>query len=82
MQTNNYSNELKGKISKKDGTNRVDEEKFRSLIDCLMYLTNTRPNILYATSFLSHFMHCPSETHLREAKQILRYIKGTISFGV
>jgi hypothetical protein len=27
-------------------------------------------------------MHCPSEIHLRGGKQILRYIKGTISFGV
>ena len=72
----------KEKFSKEDGTNRVDEEKFRSLIGCLMYLMTTRPDILYATSLLSHFMHCPSEIHLRAAKQILRYIKGTISFGV
>jgi hypothetical protein len=42
----------------------------------------TIPDILYATSLLSHFMHCPSEIHLRATKQILRYIKGTINFGV
>jgi len=42
----------------------------------------TIPDILYTTSILSHFMHCPSEIHLRATKQILIYIKGTINFGV
>ncbi|XP_073263046.1 uncharacterized protein [Populus alba] len=41
-----------------------------------------RPDILYATNLLSRFMHCPSELHMRAAKRILRYIKGTCSFGV
>ena len=72
----------KDKFSKENGTDKVDEEKFKSLIGCLMYLTTTRPNILYATSLLSHFMHCPIEIHLRATKQILRYIKGPVSFGV
>jgi hypothetical protein len=72
----------KDKFSKENGTDRVDEEKFGSLIGCLMYLTATSPNILYATSLLYHFMHCPTEIHLRAAKQILRYIKGIVSFGV
>jgi len=72
----------KDKFSKEDGTNRVDEEKFRSLIGCLLYLTATTPDILYATSFLSHFMHCPGEIHMRAAKRILRFIKGTYNFGV
>ena len=60
----------KEKFSKEDETKRVDEEKFRSL----MNLTTTKPDKLYATSLLSHFMHCPCEVHLRVAKQILRYI--------
>ena len=72
----------KDKFSKEDGTARVDEEKFRSLIGCLLYLTATRPDILHATSLLSRFMHCPTEIHMRAAKRILRYIKGTCSFGV
>jgi hypothetical protein len=72
----------KDKFNKEDRTDRVDEEKFRSLIGCLIYITTTRLDILYATSLLSRFMHCPSEIHLRGGKQILRYIKGTISFGV
>jgi hypothetical protein len=72
----------KDKFSKEDGTARVDEEKFRSLIGCLLYLTATRPDILHATSLLSRFMHCPTEIHMRAAKRILRYIKGTCSLGL
>ena len=72
----------KDKFSKEDGTARVNEEKYRSLIGCLLYLTATRPDILYATNLLSRFMHCLSELHMRAAKRILRYIKGTCSFGV
>jgi len=69
-------------FSKDDGTEKVDEAYYRSLIGCLMYLTATRPDILYAVSFLSRFMHCASDLHLRAAKRIVRYIKGTINYGV
>jgi hypothetical protein len=69
-------------FGKENGTNRVDEEKIKGLIGCLMYLSATRLDILYATSLLSRYMHCPSEIHLRATKLILRYIKGTVNFGV
>ncbi|OIT28784.1 retrovirus-related pol polyprotein from transposon tnt 1-94, partial [Nicotiana attenuata] len=72
----------KEKLRKDDGAEKVDESYFRSIIGCLMYLTATRPDILYAVSVLSRFMHCPSEVHLKAAKRVVRYIKGTINYGV
>ncbi|KAL5794299.1 hypothetical protein ACOSP7_002893 [Xanthoceras sorbifolium] len=72
----------KEKLNKKDGTDKVDERYFRNLIGCLMHLTVTRPDILFAVSLLSQFMHCASEIHLIAAKRILRYIKGTVNYGV
>jgi hypothetical protein len=72
----------KEKLSKEDGADKIDEGYYRSLIGCLMYLTATRPDILFAVSLLSRFMHCASEMHLIAAKRILRYIKGTVDFGV
>jgi len=72
----------KEKLCKEDGADKVDEGYYRSLIGCLMYLTATRPDILFVVSLLSRFMHCASEMHLRAAKRILRYIKGTIDYGV
>ncbi|XP_037491099.1 uncharacterized mitochondrial protein AtMg00240-like [Jatropha curcas] len=72
----------KEKLSKGDGTENVDEGYYRSLVGCLMYLTTTRSDILFAVNLLSRFMHCASELHLIAAKRVLRYIKSTISYGV
>ena len=72
----------KEKSCKEDGADKVDEGYFRSLIGYLMYLTATRPDILNVVSMLSRFMHCASELHLRAAKRVIRYIKGTSDFGV
>ena len=72
----------KEKFSNEDGADKVDEKLYKSLIGCLMYLTATRPNITYAVSLLSRYMHCASEIHFKAAKRILRYIKGTIGYGV
>ncbi|KAH9697052.1 hypothetical protein KPL71_023444 [Citrus sinensis] len=41
-----------------------------------------RPDIVFAVSILSRFMHCASEVHLRATKRVIRYIKGIIDFGV
>ncbi|KAA0041382.1 Retrovirus-related Pol polyprotein from transposon TNT 1-94 [Cucumis melo var. makuwa] len=72
----------KEKLCKEDDADKVDEGYFRSLIGCLMYLTATRPDILNAVSILSRFMHCASELHLKAAKRVIRYVKGTSDFGV
>ncbi|XP_024025713.1 uncharacterized protein LOC112092835 [Morus notabilis] len=72
----------KDSLSKEDGTDKVEESYFRSMVGCLMYLTATRPDILFAVSILSRFMHCASEVHLKATKRVNRYIKGTIDFGV
>ena len=47
-----------------------------------MYLTASIPDILFVVSLLSRFMHCASELHLKAAKRVVRYIKGTIGFCV
>ena len=46
-----------------------------------LYLTASRPDILFAISVLSRFMHSPSEKHFSAAKRLLSYIKGTVAFG-
>ncbi|KAJ8764618.1 hypothetical protein K2173_006700 [Erythroxylum novogranatense] len=72
----------KEKLQKEDGAERVDEGVYRSLIGCLMYLTATRPDILYPVSVFSRFLNCASELHMMAAKRVVRYLKGTLTYGV
>ncbi|EOY32548.1 Uncharacterized protein TCM_040529 [Theobroma cacao] len=54
----------------------------RKLIGCLLYLSASRPDIMYTTSLLSRFMQSPTKTHLTAAKRVLRYVKGTLNYGL
>jgi hypothetical protein len=72
----------KEKLCKDNEAEQVDETLYRSLIGCLMYLTTTRPDVMYAVSVLSRFMNCAKESHFKAAKRVLRYIKGTINYGI
>jgi hypothetical protein len=47
-----------------------------------MYLVNARPNICYTINALSQFMSQPKHTHWIAAKHVLRYLQGTIGYGL
>lgn len=47
-----------------------------------MYLTSTRPDLMYVVSLISRFMEEPKETHWNVGKMILRYVNGTTSYGI
>ncbi|CAA6654613.1 unnamed protein product [Spirodela intermedia] len=47
----------------------------------LRYLTHSRPNILFSVGFLSRFKENLNTEHLKYAKRLLRYLRGTIDFG-
>lgn len=56
---------------------------YRELIGSLTYLSVTsRPDITYATSFLSRYLDKPTSQHWKAAKRILRYLKHTINKGL
>lgn len=69
------------KLSKDDGSKEVDLRQYRSLVGSLLYLTATRPDLIFATSLLSRFMSKPSDVHMGTAKTVLRYLKVTLEFG-
>ena len=60
----------------------VDATMYRQMIGSLMYLTNTRPNICFVVNTLSQFLTDPRQVHLIVAKHILRYLRGTIDYGL
>ncbi|XP_020577796.1 uncharacterized protein LOC110022962 [Phalaenopsis equestris] len=70
------------KLSQFDEGKRIDPIFFKSLVGSLRYLTCTRPDILYVVGLVSRYMETPTVTHLKTAKRIMRYIKGTIDFGL
>jgi len=55
---------------------------YRSLVGALQYLTITRPDITHTVNSVSQFMHAPNDHHFQAVKRILRYIKGTLHFGL
>ena len=60
----------------------VDSTLYRQLIGSLMYLSHTRPDIYYTVNALSQFMSDPKHIHLVVAKHVLRYVRGTITYGL
>jgi len=70
------------KLQKVDEAPETDASRNMSLVGSLLYLTTTRPNIMFATSLLSRFMQKPSQIHLGVGKRILRYLQGTKEYGI
>ncbi|KOM24671.1 hypothetical protein LR48_Vigan2413s000100 [Vigna angularis] len=64
-----------------------DEEEvhntlYKQMVGSLRYLCNSRPDIYFAIGVLSRFMHQLKKMHLIATKRVLRYVKGTLEFGV
>ncbi|XP_074313420.1 uncharacterized protein LOC141648591 [Silene latifolia] len=59
-----------------------DASLYRSLAGALQYLTFTRPDLSYAVQQLCLFMHNPMDTHMNALKRVIRYVKGTLSYGL
>ena len=60
----------------------IDATMYRQMIGSLMYLTNTGPDICFAMNTLSQYLTDPRSVHLTAAKHILRYLKGTVDYGL
>ena len=70
------------KLYSVDETKEVNGTLYQQLVERLNFLTTTRPNIAYSMSILSQFMPKPLESHWVAAKKVLRYLKGTVNFGI
>jgi hypothetical protein len=60
----------------------VNTTEYKQLVGSLLYLTATRPDLMYAVGLVSRYMERPTEMHLQAVKRILRYLRGTTEFGI
>ncbi|KAJ0779315.1 putative RNA-directed DNA polymerase [Helianthus annuus] len=74
--------DLSSKLSASDGSRFSDPTLYRSLAGALQYLTFTSPDISYAVQQICLFMHDPRDAHYSFMKRIIRYIQGTIDYGI
>ncbi|KAJ9538188.1 hypothetical protein OSB04_030921 [Centaurea solstitialis] len=60
----------------------VDVTLYRGMIGSLLYLTASRPDIMYSTCLCARYQAEPKESHLTVVKRIFRYLKGTPNLGL
>ena len=70
------------KLTKDEGGAKVDPTKYKQMIGCLMYLTVSRPDLMYVMGLVSRYMEKPTELHMMTVKRVLRYLRGTTELGI
>ncbi|WKA10953.1 hypothetical protein VitviT2T_028493 [Vitis vinifera] len=60
----------------------TDKGRYQRLVGRLMYLAHTRPDLAYALSVVSQYMHNPGEQHMNAVMRILRYLKNAPRKGI
>ncbi|XP_059635312.1 secreted RxLR effector protein 161-like [Cornus florida] len=70
------------KVTLECTTENVPSTLYRFIIGSLLYLIASRPDIMYYVGLVARFQSNPRASHLQTAKRILRYVKGTLSYGL
>jgi hypothetical protein len=60
----------------------VDITKYRSMIGSLMYITASRPDLLFAVCMCARYQSRPTKKHVEAVKRIFRYLQGTVHMGL
>ncbi|GJV06340.1 hypothetical protein Tco_1343996 [Tanacetum coccineum] len=74
--------ETKMALTKDEEADDVDAHLYRSMIGSLMYLTASRPDIMFAVCVCSCFHVTPKTSHLNAVKRIFKYFKGNPNLGL
>ncbi|GKA71822.1 retrovirus-related pol polyprotein from transposon TNT 1-94 [Tanacetum coccineum] len=60
----------------------VDQTQFRSMVGSLMYLTASRPDLVFTVCMCARYQASPTKKHLKPLKRVFRYLRGTINWGL
>ncbi|GJS03423.1 retrovirus-related pol polyprotein from transposon TNT 1-94 [Tanacetum coccineum] len=72
----------KNKLDKDLQGTPVDATLYRDMIGSLMYLTSSRPDLIFVVCLCVRYQAKPTKKHLNAVKRIFRYLKGTINMGL
>ena len=70
------------KLNKDENGQPVDEKWFRGMIGFLLYLTASRPDIMFATCLCARFQSSPREYRLNSIKRIFKYLSESLHLGL
>ena len=70
------------KLTKDDDGPTVNSTLYKRMVHSLMYLIETRPDLMYVVSLISIFMESPKESRWKFGKIILRYVAGKLGYGI
>ena len=70
------------KLTKDESGVSVDATLYRSMIGSLLYLTASRLDICYNVGVCARYQSDPKESHITVVKRIIRYISGTLDYGI
>lgn len=78
----NTPTEVNAKLEIAEEEEALDPTMYKQLVGSLRYLCNNRPDLSFVVGLISRFMNNPKKYHLTAAKRILRYVKGTLEYGI
>jgi hypothetical protein len=70
------------KLSKDDISLDVDQRTYRSMIGSLLYITTSHPDIMQVVGMVGRYHYAPKQSHLVAITRILKYLKGTMTYGL
>ncbi|GJS83429.1 retrovirus-related pol polyprotein from transposon TNT 1-94 [Tanacetum coccineum] len=74
--------EKKSKLDEDPQGKAIDPTRYRIMISTLMYLTSSRPDLVFVVCMCAQYQAKPTEKHLHAVKRIFRYLRGTINMGL
>ncbi|CAJ2667154.1 unnamed protein product [Trifolium pratense] len=74
--------ETASNLNADDEGKSVNSTHYKQMVGSLRYACNSRPDICHSVGIVSRFMQSPKLSHMQAVKRILRYLQGTIDYGV
>jgi hypothetical protein len=70
------------KLRNDDDSLDVDQISYRYMIENLLYITTSHPDIMHAVGMVGRYQDAPKHIHLLVVKRLFRYLKGKMNYGL